>query len=297
MLKKIIVILAVILLIVLIAPAWYFSSMLLHPAPQGCPKDHFLYCGDPSELGLKFEDISFKAKDGVVLRGWFIPAEKSGKGIIKVHGFTADRHEGMRWARAFHRAGFNLLLFDLRGHGKSDKAINGLGMREKEDVKAAVDFMLGAKKLKHVGVFGVSLGAATAIPAMAEDKRIAAGVFEAGYADLWDLLIVMAPRDFGLPTFPILPMTSLLFRLRGGIPMSDVSPEKYIGKISPRPVFIIHCKTDPYIPYGHGERLFKAAKEPKTFYTASCAKHAQAWQSDHGFLEERLARFFRDNLK
>ncbi len=295
--KKIIIILSVVLIAGLIAPAWYFSSRLLYPEPQVCPKDHFLYCGDPSELKLEWEDVSFKTKDGITLRGWFLPSGKSDKAVIMIHGITADRREGLRWAPSFNRAGLNLLLFDLRNHGESGKAISGMGMYEKEDVKAAMDFMLGPKKMNKAGIFGVSMGAATGIPAMAEDQRVSAGVFEAGYADLYDLLSTMMVRDFHLPTFPLLNITSLLFQIRGGIPISAVSPEKYIGKISPRPVFIIHCREENYIPYSHGKRLFSAAGEPKEFFTAACTNHAEAWQSDAKFLEERLTRFFRENLK
>ena len=295
--KKIIIIVIVVLIAGFIAPAWYFSSRLLYPEPQVCPKAHFLYCGDPSELKLEWEDVSFKTKDGITLRGWFLPSGKSDKAVIMIHGITADRHEGMRWAPSFNRAGFNILLFDLRNHGKSDKAISGMGMHEKEDIKAAMDFMLGHKKMTKAGIFGVSMGAASGISAMADDQRIAAGVFEAGYADLYDLLSTMMVRDFHLPQFPLLNITSLLFRIRGGIPMSAVSPEKYIGKIAPRPVFIIHCREDNYIPYSHGERIFSAAREPKEFYAAACNIHAEAWQSDAKFLEDRLTWFFRQNLK
>jgi len=44
----------------------------------------------PSEHGLDYEDISFLARDGVPLEGWFIPAPGSSKMIIANHpvGFS-----------------------------------------------------------------------------------------------------------------------------------------------------------------------------------------------------------------
>ncbi|HDP80471.1 MAG TPA: alpha/beta hydrolase [Spirochaetes bacterium] len=294
--KKVLIIAIVVLLFILVAPAWYFSSQLLFPTVKPCPKDHFIFCGDPSERGLPFREVSFTSKDGIRLSGWLVPAA-SKKAVIMVHGIGASRNEGMRWAKALHDAGLNVLLFDLRNGGKSGKAVTGMGMYEKEDVRAALDYLLRAEKMNSVGVFGVSMGAASGIPAMAEDGRIAAGVFEAGYADLWDLLSVMIVRDYHLPKFPLLHMTALMFRLRGGISMAEVSPEKYIDDIAPRPVFVIHCKDDHFIPYENGERLYKAAKEPKEFYTAACKIHAQAWQSDGKMLEKRIAGFFLKNLK
>lgn len=46
---------------------------------------------------------------------------------------------------------------------------------------------------------------------------------------------------------------------------TSLEPSTYIGKISPRPVWIFHNATDPIIPFGNGEALFKQAQEPKTF--------------------------------
>jgi hypothetical protein len=39
----------------------------------------------PSERGLDYEDVSFLARDGVPLEGWFIPAPGSSKMIIANH--------------------------------------------------------------------------------------------------------------------------------------------------------------------------------------------------------------------
>jgi len=46
---------------------------------------------------------------------------------------------------------------------------------------------------------------------------------------------------------------------------ASVEPSTYFVKISPRPVWIYHAKTDPFIPYESGQQLFEKALEPKTF--------------------------------
>ena len=81
--------------------SWMLSSNIMHPS-YVCNEDHFIYCGDPSQLDLPFEDISFQPDDSNNLSGWYIPAETSDKAIIFVHGHGADRHEGMRWFKAVH---------------------------------------------------------------------------------------------------------------------------------------------------------------------------------------------------
>jgi hypothetical protein len=74
--------------------SWILSSNIMHPSFL-CSEEHFIYCGDPSQLDLSFEDISFESDDGNTLSGWYMPAEASDKAIIFVHGHGADRNEGL----------------------------------------------------------------------------------------------------------------------------------------------------------------------------------------------------------
>ncbi|MEW6527990.1 MAG: alpha/beta hydrolase [Spirochaetota bacterium] len=293
MTKKIAIIcitLVTLLCVAVFAAAWHFSNQLIAPKPYTCQVDHFVYCKGIEELAIPYQDVEFKNDEGLTLRGWFVPG-KSKKAIIMVHGITADRKEGLRWVKALHNAGYTLMLFDLRNHGKSDKAKTGMGYYEKNDVIAAVDF-LQSKGYKNIGVFGVSMGASTAIQAMANDKRIQAGVFEAAFANLGDLLAEIAKRDFGLPRFPIINAVMWVYSMRLGADANAINPEDFIGNISPRPVFIIHCDSDDYIAYHHGQRIFAKAKEPKFMWTAHCNKHARAWQSNPQEAEKKVVDFY-----
>lgn len=296
--KKILILcitMVVLLCVVVFGAAWHFSNQLINPKPYTCQTDHFVYCEGASQLGLPYEEIEFKNDENLTLRGWFFPG-KTANAIIMVHGITADRREGLRWVKALYKAGYNLVLFDLRNHGKSDKAKSSMGYCEKNDVSAAVNF-LQSKGMKHIGVFGVSMGASTAIQAMANDTRIKAGVFEAGFANLGDLLAEIAKRDFGLPRFPIINAVMWVYSMRLGVNANAINPEDYIASIAPRPVFIIHCDEDEYIAYHHGKRLFAKAKEPKIMWMAHCNKHARAWQSNPQEAEKRVVNFYNNYIK
>ncbi len=298
--KKIIIALCIVVLVffvILLGASWHFSNQLLYPRPYICKEDHFVYCQGASQLGIPFEEVEFKNAENLTLRGWYFPVKDSKKAVVMVHGITADRREGLRWVKALRSAGYNLLLFDLRNHGKSDKSSTGMGYAEKRDIFAAVDYILNVRGNASVGVFGVSLGGASAIQAMAEDSRIRAGMFEASYANLADLLAQIGERDFSLPRFPIIPSVLLVYRLRGGMDPSKMNPEDYIGKIAPRPVYILHCEKDNYTEFSHAERLFAAAKEPKVFWAAPCNMHARAWQSNPAVAEKKARDFFSMYVK
>lgn len=46
---------------------------------------------------------------------------------------------------------------------------------------------------------------------------------------------------------------------------TSIEPGTYIGKISPRPVWIFHARKDPIIPFASGQEIFEKAQEPKNF--------------------------------
>ncbi|MFW5770829.1 MAG: alpha/beta hydrolase [Spirochaetota bacterium] len=293
---SILVIFILVIIAVLLGASWYFSSVLLYPPRSECPKEHFIYCKGPEEVGLKYDNVSFKTSDYITISGWYVPAGNSQKAVLTVHGRGATRHEGMRWLKSLHDAGFNVLLIDLRHQGKSEGSINSMGYHEKKDVLAAVDFLTKEKNISSIGILSVSMGVAASVPAMVEDKRIKAGIFEAGFTDFQQIITERAKVDFGLPKYPMMPLVMMFYEMRGNLDVDVMKPVEQIGEISPRPVFIIHCKDDDYIDYTHGKNLFKAAKEPKEFWEAPCDKHAEAWQGDPAKAEKLVTTFFRKNL-
>ena len=275
----------------LVAFGWTLSSNIMHPT-YVCSEEHFIYCGDPSELDLAFEDISFQSADGNRLSGWFIPAGESDKAVIFVHGHGADRHEGMRWFKAVHQAGFNILAFDLRNSGKNIRSFTTMGFFEKNDVTAAVNYLQGQKSIQRIGIFGTSMGAATSIMAMQAGERINAGIFEASWSNLNDLYAEIIEQYLGVPSFPLLPVTRFLLERRTGVDMDQLNPEAFLADIAPRPIFIIHCTGDKLIGLSHGERNYAAAKEPKEFWRSDCQTHARAWQSDPETIENRVTSYY-----
>jgi uncharacterized protein len=292
---KVVIVLAIVVAAALFGAAWFFSSVIMYPGPFTCTKEHFVYCGDPGEQGIPFEKVSFKTSDGLTIRGWYMPAGGT-KAIVLAHGRGANRNEGMRFARVLHGAGYNLLTFDFRNCGESDKFFNSTGYHEKKDIYAAIDYLMKEKRMKDIGIMGWSQGSATSIVAMAEDKRVRAGIFEAGFANFADAVADTAKRDYELPRYPLLPIVMWLYELRGDLDVSKMNPEDVIGSIAPRPVYIIHGDADLEVYYSHGERLYAAAKQPKQLWRVVGGPHVECWQMDRKRAEGSVAAFFKKYL-
>jgi pimeloyl-ACP methyl ester carboxylesterase len=88
------------------------------------------------------------------------------------------------------RAGFNLLLFDFRGHGASGGTGSTLGSEEAYDVQGAIDFLRTRRDLPadRIGVWGVGMGAYAAILAAPERKQVVALALDSAYPDIQTFL-------------------------------------------------------------------------------------------------------------
>lgn len=55
-----------------------------------CPR-RFISGINPSNFGLKYEEVNFRTRDGLILKGWFIPKEGKKTTIIVCHGYPFDK--------------------------------------------------------------------------------------------------------------------------------------------------------------------------------------------------------------
>ncbi len=250
---------------------------------------------DPARaFGIAFEDVAFAAEDGQTLRGWFVPPETPiddrGSVILLVHGGGGDRRDYLRHVPLFHAAGWPVLLFDCREQGASDgKGIGvSFGVREHRDVSTAVAWLRNERGFARVGVLGTSQGGASVILAGARDPGIDAVIAENRFATIEELLEYGA-RDVPLPIrWPLVTAASWRTYGKSGTP----HPIDVVGRIAPRPLLIMHGTADSVIHYTQSERLFAAAREPKSLWIAPDAEHTQIYDVHPGEYTRRVLAFF-----
>jgi len=221
---------------------------------------------NPSLLGLEYEDVSFLSKDeGLTLRGWYLPAENSEQIIIMLHGekyHRADPDIGMLdIASALVAHGYNVLMFDLRGHGESEGNRMSAGFYEKRDLMGASNYVKG-RGFERIGVLGFSMGAVTALMTAAENRDIDAVVADSSFADLTD---IMEPEFSKRTIFPKFFLHPLLFmvKIMYGVDFRALRPIEVVSEIAPRQVLFIHGELDETIPAEHARRLQQASQNPQ----------------------------------
>jgi len=227
-----------------------------------------------TELGLPYEDVVFPTTEGLMLRGWFIPAEApDAPAVLYAPATGHDQRSGLSLVSALHQAGYHVLLFSYRGHAQSDGGRGKFtyGDAESRDVDAAVSFLRESKGVEHIAAIGHSAGAVSAILSAARNPVIGAVVAVAPYAcvnEIWQ-----TNRPSMVPSF-VLKWTLWVVEKTRGFDRDDICPLNVVDRIAPRPLLVIHGTGDQRITVEQVRRLFDAAQQPKFLWMVDGATHS-----------------------
>jgi len=173
--------------------------------------DYFLSSEKNSGVHRLETDIQFLANDGFgPISAWFLPAQASQASeseslenvdvssiptVIVVHGFRVCKNHFTTLTPTvmLHRGGYNVLLIDLRNHGKSAKQMPTpfctFGSKEHHDIMGAVTYLKQRFGENHkIGLYGVSMGGATSLIAGARDERISAIYLDSPVCQVYETL-------------------------------------------------------------------------------------------------------------
>jgi fermentation-respiration switch protein FrsA (DUF1100 family) len=273
--------------------AW---DMVYHPADKR-PE----LVETPADYGAYFEEVSTTTEDGVKLYGWFLPGE-NGATVIVSHGSPGGRQDGLYEAGILNQAGFSVLMGSFRAHDESEGEIISYGYKEQQDLAAWHLYLMGRSDIdaSRIGLFGESMGGGTGILFTADQPTIRAIATASGFAitpTVVEKFILYENPDMNPLVVKILARLIVFWAERlGDFRVKDLDTVGAVGKISPRPILIIHGGNDDKIGSEPGELLFAAAKEPKDFIIYKDAGHVDFEKHEPDEYSRALISFFEQNL-
>lgn len=217
------------------------------------------YDGPEWRLPERGEDVWFATSDGVRLHGWLVRAAKepSDATVVYFHG-NGGNLSYLGWLAAqLSRRGFDVLLFDYRGYGRSGGAPSDETALFR-DADAAYDFVnveLGVRP-ERIVLYGQSLGT-TAATDVASRKRSGALILESGLS---------SASDMAAHIFPFAP------RWTHGLARNRLDSARKLANVE-CPVLVAHGGRDEAIPAAQARALYAAAREPKRLIIVPGAGH------------------------
>jgi fermentation-respiration switch protein FrsA (DUF1100 family) len=205
------------------------------------------------------------------------------------------------FARLFHEdLGYNVLAVDCRGHGKSQGDYIGMGWPDRKDLNLWVREIVRLIPGSEIVLMGISMGAAAVLMASAEDLPVnVRGVLsDCAYTSAKEIFAYQLNRMYRLPTFPIIPLTSLVTRLKAGFFLGEASAVAQVSKTR-LPVLFIHGEEDRFVPLEMVHRLAKACPSEHQVWVVPGAGHGLSFQADpqayRTVVENWLGRTFSPN--
>lgn len=228
------------------------AVVLLVLGVTGYLESQFFYWPDRRDFETPpgIEDMSFETSDGLTIHGWFVPARgvetSAAPTVLHVHGNAGHIAVHLQFSEFLAERGINVMLFDYRGFGRSDRP--GRPMYRDDllkDTRAAFDALLARPDIDpgRVSVYGYSLGGVLGLKLAAERAEVRSVVSLAAFSS-WQRI-----------ASDKVPLLGWLL-IRGG-----ADAVQSIAELGARPVFLVHGRFDRTVPVSHARRLEAAAMD------------------------------------
>jgi len=226
------------------------------------------------KLGPSDEEVTIKTSDGERINALFF-SNKSRDVILYFHGNAGDLSGWQFVAEDFTELGYNFLIIDYRGYGKSSGKISEKGMYL--DAEAARHYLiLKGFAPENILVYGRSIGSGVAVD-LASRQPCKGLILESPYSSLGKLANEKFPLFF--------PSLLLKYRFESVQKITNVKC----------PVIFLHGSDDTLIPASHSRRLFQKFTGKKKLIIVDRGSHndLHAFTEYEDFLKGVLPSFFQ----
>jgi pimeloyl-ACP methyl ester carboxylesterase len=235
--------------------------------------------------GLPWREVKIRTAHDKNLFGWFIPAGERAPALAILHGWGGNAEMMLPLAKPLHEAGYALLLFDARCHGRSDGDSFASLPRFAEDLAHAVDWLQAQGEVDEtrVGVIGHSVGAGAALLLATRRHDLAAVVSLAAFAHPAGMM----RRWLKFKRIPFWPLGAyILFYVQRviGYRFDDIAPARSISAVN-CPVLLAHGTEDETVPISEAQKIHANRKNKQVHLLIMSGSH-----DEYGDMEQHIGK-------
>ena len=245
-----------------------------------------------------YSDKYIESYDKLQLHSYVV-SQNSNKWAIVVHGYGGSGKLMSDKSKYFYDMGYNVLIPDLRGHGKSEGDYIGMGWKDRLDIISWINFIIKENPNAEIVLHGTSMGAATVLMTSGENlpSNVKAIVADCAYTSAWDEFSYQLETYLKVPSSYILNVTNMVTKLKAGYSLKEASALECVKKATV-PILFIHGDKDKFVPYSMMDKLYDATSSPKEKLTIDGGEHANSdlvspflyWLTLEDFLNQYVAQ-------
>lgn len=159
-----------------------------------------------------------------------------------------------------------VFCFDFAACGMSEGEYISLGWWEREDLALVVEYLRKERRVSTIGLWGRSMGAATALLYSDRDPSIAGMVLDSPFSKLSDLVDELAKHYTKIPNFLVKGALKLIrssVKSKAKFDLMQLNPIDNVDKAF-IPAMFSHGSADDFILPHHSEKLHEAYAGDKT---------------------------------
>lgn len=242
-------------------------------------------------INVPHKKMYIKSKLGYDLAAKYFPVKnkKSHKYMLLLHGYNNSSRTCGKYALLFNARGYNCLAPDARRCGESKGRGITFGYYERSDAEQWIEEIYKMDPEAEIGLFGISLGAATSILIASLRSDIKFVVSYCSFSSFKDIILDKGKAlysDFIKIMYPSIVFASFL--LTGA--RADLVDVAAAIKNVECPVLIMHSKADAFTPVSHANRLYQA-KPDAYFHTFEKSPHAKAYSTETKAFKDFIYNF------
>jgi len=226
----------------------------------------------PATLDPESRALSIDGGGGVTLEAWHVDRGPEAPLVILFHAYSAEKTSLLFEARTFLDLGASVLLVDFRGSGGSSEFYTTLGVREADDVAAAVGYARQHLPHSSLVLFGQSMGSAAILRAVDVHGVDPDGVILEAVFDTMLNTVRNRFHAMGVPSFPSAELLVFWAGKQWSVNGFSHNPVNYARSLN-CPSLFMHGARDPRATLLEARRVFDAVPGPKTFVQFDAAGH------------------------
>ncbi len=223
--------------------------------------------------------VYINSYDGLILHGYeYKNKNKTNNWAIVVHGYRGSADNMWQVSKRFIEKGYNVIIPDNRGHGKSEGNYIGMGWHDRLDIISWINRIIFNDKDANIVLYGVSMGGATVLMVSGETlpQNVKAIISDCSYTSISDILSYQVKYRYKILSAKlILFLVDKIVKSKAGYSFKEGSVLEQVSK-SKLPILFIHGKEDDYVPLYMVYKLYNAANSDKELLVIEGAEHANS---------------------